>query len=81
MSKKRRMTAEEARAWKARWKLVHDFEVEELRRTSPAVKFRQFTALLEWSLRVGRGQRSEKAEREVGEVRERWQRLRKALRV
>jgi hypothetical protein len=40
------MTPEEARAYVARWKLVNDFEREELRATPIPVKFRQLEALM-----------------------------------
>jgi hypothetical protein len=66
------MTKEEARQFKARWKLVNDFTAEEARRTPPEVKLRQAALLYEFGQALGWPDDSE----EVAEVRERWRRLR-----
>jgi hypothetical protein len=78
LSKKPMMTREGARAWKARWKLVNDFERAELRMTPPSVKLRQFLALLAMAKQFGWTESLAEGE---GEVRERWQKLRKAYGV
>jgi len=65
----------EVKAFAERWKLVNQFEIDELRRTPPEVKLRQFFTLLQWAkdfgweVQLGEG---------VDEVRERWARLRRA---
>lgn len=75
---KRRLTRAEARGFAARWQRVHAAERDELRATPVAVKLRQLAALmasvdqLGWSEALAAGEE---------EVRERWQRLRKAYRV
>jgi hypothetical protein len=73
---KPRLTKAEARAYKARWRKVNEAEIEELRRTPIAVKVRQLGAMMEMARRLPP---TEGDEREVAEVRERWNKLRKAL--
>jgi hypothetical protein len=69
------MTKAEAQAWRDRWKLVNEAEVEELRTTDLATKFRQLAALMAsvdsfgWRPSLDEG---------VDEVRQRWNRLREA---
>jgi hypothetical protein len=74
---KRRLSPQEAKAWQARWKLVNEFEKEELRRTPLDLKLQQFNTLLGWARQLGWEQ---ELAREEAEVRERWIRLRKAYR-
>lgn len=71
----RRMTKAEAKAWKARWEAVNQFEREELRRTPPEVKLRQLAALMLTARALGW---EEKLSEGTEEVRERWRRLQKA---
>lgn len=74
----KRTTKEEVQAWKARWEAVNAFEREELRRTPVAVKVRQLAALMAsvhqfgWEGALAAGEE---------EVRQRWQRLRRAYGV
>ncbi len=72
------MTKAEARAWRRRWKLVNEFQREELRRTPIEVKFRQLAYLMEFARQFPP---TKKELRERAEVRERWSRLRKAYGV
>jgi hypothetical protein len=72
---KRRMTPEEARAWKARWELVNEAEREELRSTPPELKLRQLTTLMGWVNHFGW---TEALAAQEDEVRQRWVRLREA---
>jgi hypothetical protein len=71
----RRMTKAQAKAWKARWEAVNQFEREELRRTRPEVKLRQLAALMLTARALGW---EEKLSEGTEEVRERWRRLQKA---
>jgi hypothetical protein len=73
--KKRRMTREEARAYVARWKLVNQAEIEELRATPTVVKLRQLAALMASVDELGLREALSEGE---AEVRERWRRLREA---
>ena len=66
---------EEARAWRERWKLVNDFEREELLRTSMSDKARQLAVLMNTALQLG-WQTSTDAEIEA--VRNRWIHLKRA---
>ena len=75
---KRRMTREEARAWKARWALVNEAEIEELRSTPVSLKMKQLGTLMAWSSALGW---EEALAAEDAEVHERWNRLRKAYGV
>lgn len=72
---KRRMTRVEAQAWKARWELVNEAEREELRNTSAELKLRQLAVLMASVKTFGW---AEALADEEAEVRERWNRLRKA---
>ena len=73
----KRMTRGQAKAYQARWTMVNDFEREELQKVPLRVKFRQLAALMAsvdrfgWREALGEGE---------AEVRERWQRLRRAYR-
>jgi hypothetical protein len=75
---KRRMTKEEAKAWKARWERVNAAEREELRATPPEVRLRQLGTLMEWARVFGWTDALTAGEQEV---RARWKRLREALGV
>lgn len=72
----RKMTSEEARAYLARWQLVHDVEAAELRNTPMETKLTQLAALM--SSRDVFGPEPDR-EAQVRDVRERWARLRRAL--
>lgn len=69
------MTKEEARAWRERWKLVNDFEREELRRMSMAEKSRQLEVLMNTAHECG-WQTS--TDEEIARVRNLWIRLKRA---
>lgn len=71
------LTKAEARAFRKRWQLVNAREEEELRSTPLEVKWRQFITMLGWARQFGWQHDLEEG---VAEVRERWARLRKALR-
>jgi hypothetical protein len=71
-----KVTAEEARAYLARWELVWDVEVTELRRTSMETKLTQLAALV--AARDLFGPEPDR-EAQIRDVRERWARLRQAL--
>jgi len=66
--------AAEIRAWKKRWELVNQREIEELRAMSPEAKLRQLDALMRSVDQMGW---REKLEEGVEEVRERWNKLRR----
>jgi len=66
------MTKEEARAWKEGWRLVNEFEREELRTTPMAVKVRQFLAVMRLGRAMGWLDQPADDDREVDE---RWARL------
>jgi hypothetical protein len=70
------ITSDEARAYFERWDLVRDAETAELRRTSMDTKLQQLESLMASRLIFG-----PEPDREQGieVVRERWNRLRKAL--
>ncbi|MCC2669526.1 MAG: hypothetical protein K0Q72_1997 [Armatimonadetes bacterium] len=70
-----RMTAEEVRAWKDRWKLVNQREIEELRNTPVEKKFRQLVQLHEAGKRNGWLERSDEDLREIERVRAIWIKL------
>ena len=69
---KRKMTRDEAKAWKERWEIVNAFEREELRAASPLSRMRQVAALMRsakelgWSNALAEGEEL---------VRARWTRL------
>ena len=70
-----RMNRAEARAWKERWKLVNTMEIEELRMTSLEVKLQQLCSMMALARELGWTEQRAEGE---DEVRERWNRLRKA---
>lgn len=72
------MTPEQARAFFERWKLVREVEAAELRRTSMDSKLRQLAALMESRAAFGPDPQRES---ETEAVRERWMRIRQALRA
>ena len=72
---KRKMTREEALAWKARWELVNAAEREELRTDSLEHKMRQLASLMASVEPLGWREALREGEEEV---RARWVRLRKA---
>ena len=65
----------EAEAYRARWQLVNQAEIEELRNTPLEVKLRQLAALMASVNQMGW---TEAMASEVDEVREKWRRLRAA---
>lgn len=67
------MSAPEARAWLARWRLVEAQETSELRTTPTTVKAAQTAVLMAWARSVPR---SAEEDREEAAVRARWRRLR-----
>lgn len=70
------MNREEVRAYLARWQLVQEAEIAELRRTSLETKFRQLESLVASRSVFGA---EPNRDAQAGEVRERWTRLRQAL--
>jgi hypothetical protein len=42
------MTKAEAKAWKERWRRVNEFEIEELRNSTPERDLRQLATLMAW---------------------------------
>ena len=70
------ISSDEAEAYLARWRLVQEFELAELRRTSMEMKLRQLVALV--AARDAFGPDPDR-DLHVAEVRERWNRLRQAL--
>lgn len=74
---KPRMTKAQARAFQEHWKLVNEYEKEELRRTPADVRLEQFNTLLGWAHELGWTEALAEGE---AEVRERWIRLKKAYR-
>jgi len=71
------VTTAQARAYKARWRKVHQAEVEELRRTSMDVKLHQVAALMASVAALGWAEALSEGD---AEVRDRWNRLRKSYR-
>lgn len=71
----KQLSKAEARAFRERWRLVNLREEDELRSTSPEVRWRQFLTLLQWAREFGWTEPLREGE---AEVRERWARLRKA---
>lgn len=69
------MTKAQGRAFRRRWKAVNAAEIEELRSTPAAQKFRQLAALMVSAKELGW---SEELAAEEAQVRELWNRLRKA---
>ena len=70
------ITPEQAAAYVERWRLVREFEREELRRTPLAVKLHQVEVLAEMAEALGW---REALEADDERVRELWRRLRTAL--
>lgn len=70
------MTKEEARQFKARWKLVNEFLSEEARRTPVSLKLHQLSLMYETAVALGW---SDGLRKDEEKVRERWQRLKEAL--
>jgi len=70
------ITPAEAQAYFARWELVREIELVELRRTSMDVKLRQLSALMSSRDLFGTDPEREKG---VQMVRDRWAGLRQAL--
>jgi hypothetical protein len=68
-----RITAEEARAWRERWRLVNEAEIEELRATPVEQKFRQLAVLMASADLFPRTPVDEAEDEAVREV---WMRLR-----
>ena len=66
------MTKEEARAWRERWRLVNEFEREELRTTPTEVKVRQFLSVMRLGRAMGWLDQPTDDDREVDD---RWARL------
>ncbi len=66
------MTSAQAKAFRDRWQAVNAVEMEERRRSSIELRWRQLNAL--WCLAAGLGLLPGEAEG-VREVRERWARL------
>ena len=66
------MTREEAQQFKARWKLVNEFVLEEARRTPPAIKLKHLALMYEVGQVLGWDAALKDGEEEV---RERWRRL------
>jgi hypothetical protein len=69
------VTPEQAAAYVERWRLVREFEREELRRTPPEVKLHQVEVLAELAETLGW---REALEADDERVRELWRRLRAA---
>ncbi len=75
---KRSMTKQAAQQFMKRWKAVNNFERRELRKTTPAEKFRQLEALMQSATAFG----WDGEDREATEaVRTRWTRLRDRYRA
>jgi len=72
------MTRAQARAWKRRWRLVNQAEIEELRRTPMEQKLRQLAVLMASTDEMGW---TEQLAAEEEQVRKLWIRLRKAARA
>lgn len=73
------ISKKEAREFKRRWKAVNEFEIQELRKTPPAKKLLQLSALMalvkafpEWDEALKEGE---------AEVRERWLKLKRLYKV
>ena len=70
------ITPEQARSYFSRWDLVREVETTELQRASVETKLRQLSALMASRHLFGP---EPHRETEIREVRETWDRLRKAL--
>jgi len=73
-----KITKEEAIAFRNRWKMVNEAELQELRKTSTIQKFCQLTTLMGWIKDFGW---DEALKTEVSEVRERWIKLKRLWHV
>jgi len=71
------LTAEQAKKYLDRWKLVHEAEIQELRNSAMDVKARQLSVLMASADLFAKDHNRQK---EVDVVRERWARIRRALR-
>lgn len=79
------MTKQEWQAYRDRWALVNQAEIEELRRTPIEVKFRQLLALTQFAAILDadpqRRRREDQARRaDEEQARQRWARLREVWR-
>jgi hypothetical protein len=74
---KKEATKAELRAWMDRWKLVNDYEREELRSTPVDVKFRQLATLMHSAHALGW---KTSTQAEIDMVRDRWIRLKRGFR-
>ncbi len=74
----KRITKEEARAFKMRWEIVNKAEKQELRETPPVEKLRQLATLMGWVKDFGW---DDILKAEEPEVRERWVKLKKLCHV
>ncbi|HEX8844022.1 MAG TPA: hypothetical protein VF791_05235 [Pyrinomonadaceae bacterium] len=72
------MTKEEAQQFKARWKLVNEAVIEEMRRTPASAKLHQLALMYEAGQMLGWDDALKKDEHEV---RERWRRLKEKFHV
>jgi hypothetical protein len=77
-TKNRRMTLEEARAFKERWRLVNEADRAELQRLTPDDRIRQLAILMAMARSMGW---AEKLEAESAASGENWQRLRRLYRA
>ena len=69
---KPKMTKAEACAWRERWRLVNQAEIQEIRATSFETRFRQLAAMMQTAITLGWA--SSKPE-EIDSIRQRWIRL------
>lgn len=70
------LSKEQGQAYKSRWKIVAETELQELRESNPEDKLRQLWALMSSVSELGWTQA---LAREEIEVRERWNRLRQVI--
>lgn len=73
----RNLTQAEARAFRERWRLVNEHEIEELRTTDLETRWRQLNTLFAWGRQMGWGEALTEGD---AAVRQRWARIRKAHR-
>lgn len=73
MSKSNQLTREELEAYRARWRAVNQFQIDELRRASPELKLRQTNLLFRLALDLRRGDTV--GDPQVALVRSRWVKL------
>ena len=72
------LTTEQVRAYLDRWKLLHEVEAAELRRTQEVTKLLQLAALMQSRGLFGADPNRESQSQEV---RERWDRIKRAMGV